>query len=209
MKRLTIGIPLFLVCVGFLYQCKEAPSEIEVKPSNEIPTLASMVEISASASVFLSNYLNSEEFRNFIVTHKFTAVGYHRMETDGGEEFYGIDIKPVEVESSMKDYHLVVYPKKDGFRTILFEQEITAETVKLATYTVKEYVRITQGTFSLISSGENSVFDRSCASSNQGDFGGCFACAWNQLNNDVLGIIACTTSPYACIAAATIHCANS
>ncbi|MFN0174560.1 MAG: hypothetical protein ACKVU0_07945 [Saprospiraceae bacterium] len=203
--------PIFaiLFLITLFYQCQNDYSVIDARPKGGPPKLASLEVISLGSSSVLDKYLETPEYDSFLLVHKFKSVEYHRLITDGKEEFFGIRMEKTDLTSGNKEYYFAIYPdaKKTLYKTLLFEEDNSNSVTLMSVYETKNLTQIANLEISQSSKSDNSIaLDRSCYSDNPGNFGGCMYCVGVSIIPEIDISLGCVFFTAACVATATAHC---
>lgn len=208
MKKFNFVFGVLIATVCF-QQCVKEQGAVTPPKKAELSRLASLKVILPAESDFMKDFIESSKFNRVLSKYHFQPLEFFELQTDQGDVFYAAKLGHAQGMALLsKETFLVIYPSLSHgeHTTLIYEQEIGDMSVKLRVFDAQNYSWLAEGEFSLDVSGKQQSIERACADTTN-SFNECFICAWNQLTNDALGIVACATNPWSCAAAATLHCA--
>jgi hypothetical protein len=203
---------LFLLIIGTGFSCQpqqedNAPvllnENVEFRSDElaQYPRPTDIVEISFAE---IDGLAESEIYQNFLAENTLSPAQYYQVFTDTDEVFYSIDFYHPED----RIINLALYPRDGRLYPLMVEEFPIDEqnsTVVAIDFTTLEYLG--EITVTSVDPGSvDGIYKPTCrASSNS--FGSCVGCALNELNDDFLGKLTCTTNTLICFTAASLHCA--
>lgn len=93
----------------------------------------------------------------------------------------------------------------DGVKIMTFQSLIDNDLIGGISYKQGKIINIVRGNGDIEAYIQPGDEDKPCPDKTN-TFKDCFVCAWNELNNDMLGIITCIANPWCCAAACAIAC---